>query len=89
MKNEVDLVAGKTCLRKARRLPCRRRKTCVTAPAQTAPRGDEADAWRRQVGDEPTLRIEHLCPDRDADLDALAVGAMLLAPTPVTASAGA
>ena len=47
------------------------------------------DAWGRQVGDEPAVRVEDLRPDRDAHLDRLAVGAVLSAPQAVPALAGA
>ena len=80
---EVELVAGKPRLRKARRLPGRRREARVAATALAPARGDVARVGRREIGDEAFVGVEELRPDRHANLGVLAVGTVLLAPAPV------
>jgi hypothetical protein len=50
---------------------------------------DEAGARRRQIGNETSFGVEHLCPDGNVDLDRLSICAMLLAASAVAAAAGA
>ncbi len=86
-QDDLQLVARQPGLGKARSLPGRRRETGVSASALSATRGDEPRIGDGQVGDEATLRVEDLRPDGNANLDRLAVGAVLPAAHAVTALA--
>ena len=84
-QDEIDLVARKPGFREAWRLPGRRRKAGVPAPTLPSASSDEARTLSRQIGDEPPFDVEHLRPDRNANLDRLPVGAVLLGAASVAA----
>ena len=77
-KLEIELLAGKARLRKARRLPRRRREARVSAATLPADRDHDASVLGPQVGDELSVVGEELGADRNSELDVVAVGAVLL-----------
>ena len=74
----------------AKRGACRvgRREARVAAAAVAAAGEDDASARTGEVGDQLALDAERLRPDRDVDLDRLAVGAVLSSPRARPAAAG-
>src|SRR5919197_1308250 len=75
---EPELLAREPGLREPRRLARRRREAAVAAPARAALREKRARARGGAGDDETALLLEDLRPDRDAQLDVLPVGAVLL-----------
>ena len=82
---EVGLLAGEAGLGKARSLPGRRREVPVAAPAPAAARDRDARAGHDEVGDDLVVD-EDLRPDRDLQLDVVAVCAVLARAAPVLAA---
>ena len=73
---DVALVARHSDLGEPRHLPDRADEARVAAAAAPAAREHDARLRVREIGDSSSL-VEHLRPDRHADLDVLAVGAVL------------
>src|ERR671924_390689 len=85
---ERGLLAGETRLREAWRLPRRRGEAAVPAPARAAAGEEHPAAGRGEIGHHAALVVEDLRPDRNPQLDVVAVRAVLLPAAPVTAATG-
>ena len=85
---EVRLVAGQARLGEARRLARGGREALVPAAARAAARENRARLRVREVGDELPVLVEHLRPHGDAELDGLAVRAVLARPASAAAAPG-
>src|SRR4029453_1312030 len=74
---ERRLLAEQSGLRESRRATSRRGEPLVPATGYAAARRDDACGRRGEVGDQLCVLVEHLRPDRNADLDRLARRAVL------------